>query len=430
MSIKILIANPPAYFDMFPDRHFIQAGSRWSFSMDAPKGSHKFPHYQPYPFNLAYATSILRESGYDVEAFDGCALDMDEHEWFKRVEKINPYFLITEIPTVSFPLVINLLLKVKKELGCHIIVAGSHVTALPSEVPSGFMLAEGEWELKLPFQYRSDIRSFASYPFPDRTFFPNEQYSNFEFHRPSAQMLSSRGCPGSCIFCIERHVVYHSNKVRARHYRKVVDEMEYVQSLGAKQVWFDDMSLTADYRHARNLCREIIDRGLDLPWTAMGDMLASEETVKLMAEAGCEGIAFGVESINPEVLKLIGKWWVSREKAIEFVKLLRKYDIYSVATFSIGLPGHNKVSIIEDIKFATEELGADSVQFSIATPFPGTPFYRMCKRNGWLVTDDWTRYDGARYSVVSYPHLSHTEIEELHGYAMQVRREKGLGFRK
>ena len=421
--MRVCVANPPAYlYDH--KRHFIQAGSRWSFSMDAEKGSHAWPHYQPFPFSLAYATSMLKEGGFEVDAFDGCALDMDEKEFLLRVERFKPDLLIVEVPTVSFPFVMRLLREVEEQVGCDIAVAGPHVTAIPTSTRYKRLI--GEWE-SLPSKRRV---KFEEYPFPDREFFPNELYSNFEFYRPSAQMLSSRGCPSSCVFCVERHVLGWGPTVRARKAENVVDEMEYVQGLGAKQVWFDDMSITARKDHVESLCREILKRGLDLPWTAMADMNACEETVRLMTEAGCLGVAFGVETVNREVLHRIGKPWVTKEKAVRFVKLLRKNGVYSVATFSLGLPGHTRESILEDIRFATEELGADSVQFSIATPFPGTPFYRLCKRKGWLVTDDWTRYDGARYGVVDYPSLKHEETEELFKYAMQLRKERALGFRK
>jgi radical SAM superfamily enzyme YgiQ (UPF0313 family) len=353
---------------------------------------------------------------------------MDEEKWLKRVEKSMPDFLVTEVPTVSFPLVMNLLKKARERFNCRIIVAGPHVTSLPEELPEGFTGLRGEWELKMPFHTK--CKDFQQYPFPDREFFPNELYSNFEFCRPSAQLLSSRGCPSSCVFCVERHVLGWGPTVRARKTENVVDEMECVKGLGAKQVWFDDMSITARKDHVESLCREILKRGLDLPWTAMADMNASEETIRLMSEADCLGVAFGVETVNREVLHRIGKPWVTREKAVAFVKLLRKHGVYSVATFSLGLPGHTRESILEDVRFATEELGADSVQFSIATPFPGTPFYRLCEANGWLITKDWTRYDGARYGVVDYPNLKHEETEELFKYAMQLRKERGLGFRK
>lgn len=420
---KICVANPPAYlYDH--GRHFIQAGSRWSFSMDAEKGNHRWPHYQPFPFSLAYATSILKREGYEVDAFDGCALDMDEGEFLLRVEKSNPGVLIVEVPTVSFPPMMRLLKEVEKRLGCEIVVTGPHVTAIPSATKHKTMI--GEWEGSLSgYEFR-----FEEYPFPDRESFPNSQYSNFEFERPSAQIISSRGCPASCIFCVERHVYGWGPHVRARKPEDVVDEMEYVESLGARQVWFDDMSVTAKPGHAKMLCHEISRRRLDLPWTTMVDMNSNEETVKLMSQAGCIGVAFGVETVSPEVLMHIGKRFVSAEKAIEFTKLLRKYEIFSVATFIIGLPRQDRKIILGDIEFATEKLGADSVQFSIATPFPGTPFYKLCRRKGWLVTEDWTRYDGARYSVVDYPQLKHEETEELFRYAMKVRKEIGMGFRK
>ena len=58
-------------------------------------------------------------------------------------------------------------------------------------------------------------------------------------------------------------------------------------------------------------------------------------------------------------------------------------------------------------------LPQDSAQFSIATPFPGTEFFDMCDKNDWLVTRDWSHFDGAHGSVVSYPQLDKGAIEEL-----------------
>src|SRR6266567_2481178 len=74
--------------------------------------------------------------------------------------------------------------------------------------------------------------------------------------------------------------------------------------------------------------------------------------------------------------------------------------------------------ILKTIEFS-KKLDTDSVQFSIATPFPGTPFYEQAKQNGWLATDDWTQYDGANYAVLDYPDLSKGEIEDLHRLALK-----------
>lgn len=424
---RILVCNPPAY--LYNDRrHFIQAGSRWSFSMDAEKGNHKWPHYQPYPFALGYATSILKQEGYRVDAFDGSALDMNEIEFMERVIKSNPDIMMIEVPTVSFPLVMRLLNKIKNNIGCTISVTGPHITALPGSTE--FEKLPGEWESHLPY----DPIEFGDYPFPDREFFPNEQYSNFEYARPSAQMLSSKGCHGRCAFCLEQHVIYRCRKIRTRTPENVVDEMELLKENGAKGIWFDDMSITSKKGHIQGICNEILDRELDLPWSAfscIGDENATEETISLMSNAGCFGLAFGIETITKKALKLAGKTYVSPKSAKKFNQLLQKHEIHTVASYIIGLPGETRDTIPKTIKFALDELGSDSLQFAIATPLPGTPFFKLCEQNGWLTTkEDWTRYDGARHSVVNYPDLSGLEIEAFFKQAMWGREEKKMGFRK
>ena len=74
--------------------------------------------------------------------------------------------------------------------------------------------------------------------------------------------------------------------------------------------------------------------------------------------------------------------------------------------------------MLKTLDFALR-LGTDSAQFSIATPFPGTPFFKMAEKNGWLITDDLTMYDGANHCVVNYPWLLHDEIEQLYRTALR-----------
>ena len=422
------VANLPAY--LYDDkRHFIQAGSRWSFSMDKPKGQHSHPHYQPYPFNLGYAVSFLKQRlDTEVVMFDGCALNMDEKEFKYAVYGAEANVLIVEVPTVSFPYAMQLLREIQVMMPeLRIMVAGAHVTALPNSIPSMFTSLIGEWERRLS---KDCSVEYVDYPFPERIAFRNEFYSNFEFHRPSSQIVSSRGCSVGCEFCVEYQVLYKTPIVRCRSAFNVVQEMSVCSGLGAKQIWFDDMSITAKKGHVEALCKEIYAGKLDFPWTAMADMNATVKTVKLMSENGCLGLAFGVESINPETLRSIHKLSVSKTKAQNFVQLLHKYNLFAVATFMIGLPDETEQSIKRTILFATEELGADAIQFSIATPFPGTKFYDRCLRNGWMATNDWSRFDGAKFSVTDYPQLKHLTIQKLFKYAMTKRKETGVAFRK
>ncbi len=166
------------------------------------------------------------------------------------------------------------------------------------------------------------------------------------------------------------------------------------------------------------MSRVIRESQLDLPWTAMGDITIDEETIRLMSNSGCAGVKFGVETASASTLDGIHKNFMKIEKVKQFVKWLRKYGIWSHATFIIGLPGDKREDILKTIEFS-KKLDTDSVQFSIATPFPGTPFYEQAKQNGWLATDDWTQYDGANYSVLNYPDLSKEDIEDLHRLALK-----------
>ena len=451
--MRVLVANPPAYFSNDLTRHFIQAGSRWSFSLKIPKYSGIKDHYLPYPFFLGYTTALLkRDTDAEVKGFDACALDFDDREFIEYVIRYKPDLLIIEVPTVSFPLVMDMLRKIKEDLPeLKIAVAGNHITALTRDVMMQYPLIDyallGEYELTakelvthlingrdspeylrsikgLAFRKGNDIvvnegrnviMDLDSLPFPDRDDFDVMHYHDFEIvGKPTVQMLSSRGCPYSCIFCVERHVLYASPIYRKRDPKKVVDEIEFVmERYKAKQIYFDDMNTTLDKRHIIAIAKEIMERKLDIPWACMGDINVDTETLKILAKSGCVGIKFGVETINTEALKMINKLFIYEHKVRKFVETAKSLGLFTHATYTIGLPGDTREGILRTIKFALE-LNTDSAQFSIATPFPGTPFFELARRNGWLITLDWTKYDGANYAVVSYPHLSNKEIEELY----------------
>jgi radical SAM superfamily enzyme YgiQ (UPF0313 family) len=150
----------------------------------------------------------------------------------------------------------------------------------------------------------------------------------------------------------------------------------------------------------------------------MGDITLDYTTLKLMVKAGCVGVKFGVETVNTRTLSEISKTFLNLDKAKQFVKWCKELNLWSHATFMIGLPGDTKKDVLKTLEFALE-LDTDSAQFSIATPFPGTPFFDMVKENGWLTTLDWTMYDGANCSVVSYPWLDKEQIERLYRKALK-----------
>lgn len=449
--MKVLVATPPAYIGNH-DRHFLTS-VRWSHSLQIPKKSGCKDHYFAYPFFIGYSSALLkRDTDVQIKAVDACALDFDEKEFTNYVEKYSPDLLVVEVPTVSFPLVMDLLGEIRGCVG-KIAVGGGHITALTSEVMRSYRFIDyaliGEYEITLKelvehesmdkvdredlklikgIAFRDDknvvvnkrrelLKDLDFLPFPDRDDLRVENYRDFEISgRPCIQVLSSRGCPFSCAFCLRRQVIYSSPLYRKRDPAKVVDEMELCKEKhGAKQIYFDDDTMTVDRRYLREICEEILVRGFDIPWASMGDITLDRETLELMRKAGCVGLKFGVETTDIETLEKSGKGFVKTEKVKQFREWCRELDIWTHATYMVGLPGDTEEKIKATLRFA-KKLDTESAQFSIATPLPGTPFFSQAKEKGWLRTLDWTRYDGNNYSVLNYPSLSKENIEDLYRY--------------
>lgn len=424
--------------------------------MRIPKRKKIEEHYLPYPFFLGYSSALLkRDLDVKVNAIDACALDFDEKDFISYVASYKPDILVMEVPTISFPLVMDLVKEAKDNIDCKIVIAGSHVTALAKETIETYRFIDccllGEYEITLEElvkcliderdnrdlkkvkglafhnqgevlvnQRRELLKDLDSLPFPDREEMPIKYYHDFEIAgKPSAQMLTSRGCPSSCIFCVERQVLWNSPLYRRRKPKKVVDEMAVVKEKhGAKQVYFDDETMVINRRHVEAICREILDRRLGLPWTCMGDITLDFNTLSLMTKAGCVGVKFGVETVNARTLTDIRKIFMNLERVKQFVKYCKRLGIWSHATYMIGLPGERREDVLKTLDFAMK-LNTDSAQFSIATPFPGTPFFEIAEENGWLATYDWTMYDGANYAVINYPWLAKEEIEQLYRVALK-----------
>lgn len=447
--MKILVSNVPAYiYDH--ERHFIGAGDqRWSHSYRIPKGSRE-NHHIAYPFNIGYSSALLkRDTDFEIRSYDPCAIDQDEKEFSDFISSYDPDLLLVELPTVCFPLMMKVLKDLKESIDCCLAISGAHITALTKQVMRQYPFIDfaliGEYELTLKelaemidrdgederlkgikgLAFRTKDRIFVNerrdllmdldyLPFPDREDMPPHYYRDAVVAgEPCVQMLSSKGCPVGCSFCVPINVIFASKMYRTRSATRIVDEMVLCkEKYGAKQIYFDDDTMVINRKHIHSICDELISRRIDIPWTCMGDITVDFDTLDKMQKAECVGIKFGVESISQEGLKRIHKGTVTKDRVRNFVKMCKKLGLWTHASYVIGIPTDTRKSILEMAGFAVE-LETDSCQFSIATPFPGAPFFEEAKENGWLSTLDWTKYDGANYSVLSYPWLSSEEIEEL-----------------
>jgi radical SAM superfamily enzyme YgiQ (UPF0313 family) len=151
-----------------------------------------------------------------------------------------------------------------------------------------------------------------------------------------------------------------------------------------------------------------------------GAWVMTRELVELMAAAGYRQFRFGVESTSEVVGRAIKKT-VHREKIESLLGWLKEFGIGAYITLQVGAPGSTEIIDLATIADAKEWIRKGLVQkwqLSTSVPQPGTPLFAQAKREGWLITEDLSRYDGFQ-SVLNYPDYPNARINA-------VRQECGL----
>jgi len=446
--MKVLLANPPWVKE---DRVGFRSNVRWPFTISkaeferGSKASYHFPIYQ------AYTLGVLEQEGFDVAAIDCSVSGLDVEEFVRAVRTQAPDLLVMEISTPTFDLDMATAAALKKELALPIAIVGTHASIYHREILDSYsgvdFVVRGEYEYVvldlaaalregrdletvqgLTFRQNGEVvvnpdrprvEDLDSMPFPARDHFEWRKYHEpTYFALPWITMITSRGCPYRCTFCSWPQTMY-GHRYRVRSAENVVDEMEYcVERYRPGEIFFDDDTFTIGKTRVMEICREIRDRNLRVVWSCMGRTdTVDDEMLADMFNAGCRKIKFGVETGSKRIMAAIQKG-LDLDKVATAFQMARSVGMEVHGTFMIGLPGETRDTVRETVEFACS-IPMDSVQFSIATPFPGTDFYEQCSRKGWLVTEEWENYDGNFGSVVSYPQLSKVEIEELHCFANQ-----------
>ena len=265
------------------------------------------------------------------------------------------------------------------------------------------------------------IRDLDGLPLPRHDLLPLDKYQAPLVGGPYAFVVTSRGCPAGCRFCI-KHVSY-GNSIRFRSPENVLAEIDLLVGLGVKAVNMYADLFTVNRDHVMGICEGIVARGLKLRWTCNSRVdFVDRELLRVMAQSGCWMIAWGLESGDNRMLRRMAKG-VTTESAAQALRWAREAGIKNWGYFIIGLPGETEESIRRTIDFA-KELPLDLVLFHIAAPHPGTPFYLEVVENGWFRPGTrWEEVDMDRSTVLDYPQLS---AEDLGRWASRAFREWAL----
>jgi anaerobic magnesium-protoporphyrin IX monomethyl ester cyclase len=421
--------------------------------------------------SLAQLAAILMPE-YSVRVVDCIATRMGWPEFERLLEQVRPRYYLTQVtaPTLRNDMIGVFL---AKSLGAQTIAFGTHVTPLTLETmrpfPSLDFVLRGEPEMTLrelldglegrkPSNVRvakmlqdtcSNVQTFersnVETPIrsailssiaglawrddgeivlnPDRPFIPSLDDLPFPAHEllpldkqrmpmikgPFTFIVTSRGCPAGCKFCI-KHVSYQTG-VRLRSPQLILEELERLVDLGVHNVHMYADLFTVNRAQVVELCRLIIESGLKVRWTCNSRVdYVDEEMLALMGRAGCWYISWGIESADERILKQIHKGY-RREQVIQALRWAKAAGINNWGYFIIGLPGETEETIQTTIAYA-KELPLDIALFHIAAPYPGTPFFFEVVENGWFRPGTpWEEVDMDQSTVLDYPGLSAERLE-------------------
>ena len=411
-NAKVLLLNPPS-------KHGV-AVVRDTFYGCWCKGR---AGYNWPPLSLAILGAVLKESDFNVSLLDASGLKWDYEKTISEVGKENPDYIVVNSATITFSSDVEVVRKIKGIIpDVKVIFLGTHVTALPErtmdEKAIDFIIL-GEPDLVLRdmiielekggnnlgrirgIGYRENgkvvitgkadpIMNLDELPFADRSLIPDAEYFNpFAERLPYTTMLTSRGCPFKCIYCSS--VILYGHKFRARSPGNVVDEIEQCLNQGYKEIFFRDETFTFGKKRTVGICKEILDRGLDITWMVNSRVdTVSEETLQWMKKAGCHLIKFGVESGSQEILNNLRKG-ITIEQTKKAFALCKKYGIETVAHMMFGNPGETEETLKKSIEFV-KEIDADYASFNITTPYPGTELWDSIESK-MGIKEDFSAYD-------------------------------------
>jgi anaerobic magnesium-protoporphyrin IX monomethyl ester cyclase len=258
---------------------------------------------------------------------------------------------------------------------------------------------------------------------PDRPFIPNLDDLPVPLHEllpldkqrmpmikgPFTFIVTSRGCPAGCKFCI-KHVSYQTS-VRLRSPERIFEELQRLAELGVHNVNMYADLFTVNREQVVGLCKLIIESGLKVKWTCNSRVdYVDSEMLQLMSQAGCWFISWGIESANEQILKRTHKGY-RKEQAVQALNWAHAAGINNWGYFIIGLPGETEETIQETIAYA-KQLPLDIALFHIAAPYPGTPFFYEVVQNGWFRPGtNWEEVDMDKSTVLDYAGLPAERLE-------------------
>jgi len=172
-----------------------------------------------------------------------------------------------------------------------------------------------------------DLRESAP---PDRTLLDKAYYEQYGID----SVQTSRGCSMQCTYCT--YPLIEGSIRRLFDPAVVADEFARASEQGADHVFVVDSVFNLPATHAKNVCRELIRRKNEIPWTCYANPIAfDDELAELMVQARCAGMEVGADSGCNTVLNRLRKGFTV-EQIRQLHERAARFGIADCHTFILG----------------------------------------------------------------------------------------------
>ncbi len=419
-----------------------------------------------YPIVPAYAATLLKSQGYDVIWDDGIAEELSQDEWLEKILKFKPNLIVFETKTPVVKRHWKVIDVIKEEMPeTKIVLVGDHVTAMPEESFENSQVdvvaTGGDWDflvLNIANSYNHKVQlepgiwyktqdtrdkrqtnsksqisnqpikntghfqlnhDLDDLPIIDRDLTKWKLYAfkNGNYKRtPGTYTFAARDCWwGKCTFC-SWTTLYPGKDYRKHSVKRVLDEIGMlIEKYHVKEIMDDSGSFPIG-KWLKEFCEGMVERGYNKKIRLDCNMRLkslNQEEYNLMGKAGFRFILYGLESANQETLDRINKN-LKVEEIEKGVAMAKKGGLDPHITTMMGYPWESLEDAKRTIALSKKLFDkgyVDTLQATIVIPYPGTPLFTECQKNGWLSTEDWDKYD--QRTIIMKSPLTEKDIKEL-----------------
>jgi len=409
------------------------------------------------PLSLAIIASILRQDGNKIELLDANVLGYFNNQIIKKIKDFQPEVLILtstpidrwECPNVYIDNIFKIIKRVNVK---YKILTGSHGTIMPEWVFKKskvdiIIREEPELVIKelikaikagkhlkdingLSWRHGNEIinnqnairiEDLDFLPLPAYDLLPMKEYGFSGLDRPFSIMMTSRGCPYNCTFCLK---VMSDGKYIAQSPKRTIKEISYlIETFKIKSIYFQDWEFLILPDRVRDICNLILGQQFKFSWgcnARADDIIKNSGLISLMKNAGCVRINIGLESASDVILSNIRKGFNKNDlqKAID---ILKPNNIIVGFYTLLNCPGENKSTIKETVNFISKN-NIKVKKINFAVPYPGTQLFKKLKKQypdknfDWDNIEDYAGYVDVKISPrKALFYLRHYKFQKKYG---------------